>query len=221
MNPVFCNFFSSSLNNLKTVKSGQASNILGDIGLLTIAHNNGVLRSGIGLVASTTKLASIHAETGSIFLSKSGKILPNGKNELFFSITPLLKTIDATIGLILELAPFCPLKGAIKTILSLTKLYSAVYDAIGNADILPREKLWQNIIMECAKTLAKLAIISALLSFNTILNNWFTIGLMVIFLAKNWQNNKEYKFIRSAVEELYFFKIFPEFIKPMFFPKKF
>ncbi|MDR0715667.1 MAG: hypothetical protein LBF25_02775 [Puniceicoccales bacterium] len=221
MDSTFCNFFSSGLNSLKTVKSGQVSNILGDISLLTIARNNEILCKSIGLVASTTKLASIHAETGSIFLSKSGKVLPNGKNELFFSITPLLKTIDATIGLILELAPFCPLKGVVKTILSFTKLYSVVYDVIENANILPREKLWKNIIMECAKTLANLAIISALLSFNTILNNWFIIGLMAISLAKNWQSNKEYKFIRSTVEELYFFKIFPEFIKPMFFPKKF
>ncbi|MDR0595177.1 MAG: hypothetical protein LBF94_00535 [Puniceicoccales bacterium] len=221
MNSTFCNFFSSSLNSLKTVDSGQISNILGNISLLTIAHNNGILRNGINLAAGTTKLASIHAETGNIFLSKSGKVLPNGKNELFFSITPLLETIDTTIGLILELAPICPLKGVIKTILFLIRLYSVVYDAIENADILPREKLWPNIIMECAKTLAKLAIVSALLSFNATLNNWFIIGIMAVFLVKNWQSNKKYKFIHSTVEELYLSKIYPEFIKPMFLPKKF
>jgi hypothetical protein len=172
-----------------------------------------------------TKLVSVSLETGSVFLAKRGK--PSADQEkCFFSLTVLLKTIDSATKLLLELLPYImaglnvgTVKESIETIFSILKVFSAVYDAVVNLHALPREKLFLDIAKECANTLVKFVIISALLSFNVIVKNWVIIGVMVAFLVQNWKSNEEYKFIHSAVEEFYLFKIFPKLIQPKFSSK--
>ncbi|MDR0679455.1 MAG: hypothetical protein LBF42_00190 [Puniceicoccales bacterium] len=200
--------------------------LLKSANLLTIACPNKIVTKSLSLAFSVTKLVSTSLETGGVFLAKQGKLSTDETEKFFFSLSVLLKTIDAAIKLLFELLPYImaglnvgTVKESIGTILSILRVFSAVYDVVVNLHALPREKLFLNIAKECANALAKLAIIGALLSFNAVVKNWVIVGIMVAFLVQNWKSNEEYKFIHSAVEEFYLFKTFPKLIQHKFSSK--